>query len=178
MLQDYVNTTVRKLLQQKHFLIILTMVLAFSNVLLAFGLLGKSEKVILVPPEINRSFWVTNSKVSDEYLQEMAVFLVDLILDQTPESARIKREMLMKYVSSSYHNALFEQLIKQEEYITQNDVSTEFVLKEAVPVNGAIEITGEIITYVATKQLSRELVKYLVEFEYKGKLLLSKFEKI
>lgn len=178
MLQDYVNATVKKVIQQKNFLIILTGVLAFTNVLLAFGMLSKSERVILVPPEINKSFWVTRTKVSDEYLQEMAVFLADLILDQTPESAKVKRDMLMKYVSAGYHNALFEKLIKQEDYITQNDVSTEFVLKEAVPVNGAVEITGEVITYVASKQLSRALVKYTAEFEYKGKLLLSKFEQV
>ncbi len=45
-----------------------------------------SVRTVVVPPAINKSFWVTSDKASSEYLEQMASFMAWLVLDVTPAS--------------------------------------------------------------------------------------------
>ena len=153
----------------------------FANILLVGGILNKEQKVILVPPEINKTLWVTNKEVSKEYLEEMAIFLSHLLLDQSPTSSKLKRDMLLKYISPSYYNALFGKIIKQEEYLSQNNISTRFSIKEieANSKQNKVLIVGEQENYVADKKVGKVSASYKMSFEYKGaRYLLTEFKKL
>jgi conjugal transfer pilus assembly protein TraE len=39
------------------------------------------ERIVLVPPAIHKTFWVESDRVSAEYLQQMAYFLMQLTLN-------------------------------------------------------------------------------------------------
>ncbi len=43
-----------------------------------------SDRTVIVPPNIDRTFWVTKEKASREYLEEMASYVAWLVLDVTP----------------------------------------------------------------------------------------------
>ena len=40
-----------------------------------------SDRTVIVPPNIDRTFWVTKEKASREYLEEMASYVAWLVLD-------------------------------------------------------------------------------------------------
>lgn len=181
MLQDYINIQVPKILKQRNLSLVFGVSMLFANILLVFGILNKEQKVILVPPEINKTFWVTNKQVSKEYLEEMAVFLSHLLLDQSPTSSKHKRDMLLKYISPSYYNELFGRIIKQEKYLYQNNISTRFSIKE-IEVDSKqnqVFIVGDQENYVADKKVGTVSASYKISFEYKGaRYLLTEFIKL
>ena len=43
-----------------------------------------SERTVIVPPNIDRSFWVSKDKASREYLEQMAGYVTWLMLDVSP----------------------------------------------------------------------------------------------
>ena len=47
------------------------------------NLLG-TVRTVIVPPSINKSFWVSRDKASGEYLEQMGSFVAWLVLDVTP----------------------------------------------------------------------------------------------
>lgn len=60
------------------------------NVILAFGLivLDKKDRVVVLPAEITKSFWLDANGVSPEYLEQMGLFALHslLIILQRPLS--------------------------------------------------------------------------------------------
>ena len=49
------------------------------------NLLG-TVRTVVVPPSLNKTFWVTRDKASNEYLEQMGSFIAWLVLDVTPAS--------------------------------------------------------------------------------------------
>lgn len=152
-----------------------------ANLFLSWGLIQKNEKIILLPPEINKTMWISGSYASKEYLEEMSLFLSGLMLDQTPTSSAAKREMFLRYVAPDYYNSINERLVKQAEYLDQNDISTKFFLKEirANEENREVIIVGELQSFVANDVVKKETAEYLLKFEYRNaRYLLIEFRKI
>ena len=77
-------------------------VLALAVVL---NLLG-AVRTVVVPPSINKSFWVTRDKASGEYLEQMGSFVAWLVLDVTPASIDWKKDILLGYVEPEQHGGL------------------------------------------------------------------------
>lgn len=180
MLGQVLKSNISKVVVQRNAFLLFGVGMLISNFVLVLCVLYKTEKIILVPPQINKTFWLRGGEVSESYIEEMSVFLVDLLLDQTPANSSYKREMLLKYVDSSRFNEMQNKLMEQENYINENDISTDF---NSVTITVDAEkkiskIDGDLITYVADKKISSERVSYLLGFEMVGgKLFLSNFEK-
>ena len=68
------------------------------SVVSVLSVLG-TERTIVVPPNISKTFWVTGTKASADYLEQMGSFIAWLILDVSPASIDWKRDMLLTYVS-------------------------------------------------------------------------------
>ena len=64
------------------------------------------ERIVLVPPSINKTFWVESERVSAEYLQQMAYFLMQLTLDVTPHSVDHQSGVLMQYAAPASYGEL------------------------------------------------------------------------
>ena len=60
------------------------------NVILAAGLtaLDKEDRVVVLPAEITKSFWLDADSVSPEYLEQMGLFALQLALNNSPEIIR------------------------------------------------------------------------------------------
>ena len=181
MRQDFVNTQVLKMLRQRNMSLIFGVGMLLCNIVLCFGLMFKTEKVVLVPPEINKTFWVTNKEVAPEYLEVMGRFLGQMLLNQSPSSAKHNRDILLKYVSPKFYGALNHKLMKQEKYMLSNDLATRFSLHEieASTDTNKVVLTGEQTSYIAQKEVKKELVSYEITFDHNGlKYLVDDFKKI
>lgn len=70
------------------FLLVLLVGSTLVNLILATFAVRVSgrERIVVVPPSVHKTFWVEADRVSPEYLEEMGYFLMQLILNVTPQS--------------------------------------------------------------------------------------------
>lgn len=153
------------------------------NVLLVgfmFFMVGR-ERVVIVPPEIQKSFWVTSGRVSPEYLSEMVLFLTSLSFNMTPSNAAMQHNILLRYVDPSYYETLKVQLIEVEDQIKKEHITTSFYPNDIkVDTNKLIaEVSGDLQYTVGDTQLAPTHVSYQIKFSYKqGQLKITSFPEV
>ncbi len=143
-------------------------------------LIGR-EKVIVVPPMAEKSFWVSAQAVSPEYLSEMTTFFANLRLNITSESALIQRETILRYTDPSYYNTLNAKLVEEADKVSDQHISVAFF-----PVNVKVDakhlkaiIVGDLASFVGDASLPMKRVSYLVTYRYDAaRLLIKSFEEI
>ncbi len=148
--------------------------------LTVYNLVGR-ERTVLVPPVIEKSFWVTHDKVSGSYLEQMAAFATYLILDVAPSSIEWKKNLLLQYVLPS-NVAEYETRQKLEaERIKTLNASTQFAITGLKPNERdmSVLVFGQLATYVNGHRTSDEKRNYRLQFVYtNGRIHLTKFEEV
>ena len=91
---DRLNSDIKEIRRRNRGLGIAVGVLAVGHLLaltVILNLVG-SVRTVVVPPSINKSFWVSRDKASSEYLEQMGSFIAWLVLDVTPASTTGRRK--------------------------------------------------------------------------------------
>lgn len=103
------------------------------NVILAFGLivLDKKDRVVVLPAEITKSFWLDANGVSPEYLEQMGLFALQLALNNSPETFEHNQRKLLQYVSPDQRGATEVFLTAQGRRMKSANASVH-MLPEAV----------------------------------------------
>ena len=138
-----------------------------------------SERTILVPPEVHKTFWVSDQKVSTEYLQEMAYWYAGLALNVTPHVAEYQKNLFLKYAAPSEYGRLQAEFGARTEFIRKNNASTQFSPQSVMPDEAAMKValTGVLLTWVGDKKASEKQTTYVVGFRYlNGRLHVSEFK--
>lgn len=167
-----------KMISQRNGYLVLAIGALVVCLLQAFILLGMygKERIVLVPPTIEKSFWVSSKQVSPEYLSEMTQFFTYLRFNLTPENASLQRETLLRYVDSAYYNQLKSQLIQEADQLVAQHISLTFYpvnIKVNAPKLQVI-IEGDLKTNVGDAFLPTKRVKYLIYYAFTGGRLLVK----
>lgn len=165
------------------FLKLVTFMLATGLVLMALAVyhLAGRERTVLVPPTINKTFWVDADKVSGEYLQEMALFITHLDLDVTPESVGFQGETIVKYAAPETYGPLKASLAAYAAKIKKDGATTLFKPHDWAidEQNMKVSINGNLATFIADKKVSDVQKSYLVEFAYRsGKIYVKSFQEV
>lgn len=148
--------------------------------IILFFAYGK-ERIVIVPPSIEKTFWVSSHNVSPEYLSEMTMFYANLRLNVTSENASLQRETLLRYTDPAYYNTLRSQLVQEEDRITEQHISMAFY-----PVNVKVNsnkfqviLDGDLKTNVGEASVPTKRVSYLVSYRFDaGRLLIKSFEEV
>lgn len=149
---------------------ILFVLMIISNVLLALRLatLQNTHRETLVPPTINKTFWVDDQQIDASYLEQMANFLIQLAFNNTPVNAEYNAKMLLKYVGPGSYGKLERYLMANVRELRKNNTSTLFsvraisVLKE----ENAVAFSGVVTTYIADRRVSERSKTFLVRFGF------------
>jgi conjugal transfer pilus assembly protein TraE len=141
-------------------------ILAMAIVL---NLLG-TVRTVVVPPSINKSFWVTRDKASHEYLEQMASFLAWLVLDVTPASIDWKKDMLLSYVEPEQYGVLKSRQEVEASRLKRINAITAFAPQQLVPSEDSqsVVVRGRLRTLVNGFETANEAKTYLLEFSYAG----------
>lgn len=168
-----------KLLKQRNHTVMLLIAMLVANIVLGLALLTSSERVVIVPSNIKQKFWVATNKVSSAYVEEMAIFLINQLLDVSAASANYQRELILRHVAPEYYNVLNKRLQKEAEYYKEEQVATAFkpVEIDIDESSTSATITGDLISFVGTKRVSQQRDSYALKFRLKNnELLLTSFE--
>lgn len=139
------------------------------------------ERIILVPPSIDKTFWVSASHVSPEYLSEMSLFFSNLRFNITPTNATTQRELLLRYVQPNKYEELKTELLSEADYLVKEHISTAFF-----PVNVIVDskklvgrVTGDLQSTIGDSQLPAKRVTYQIAFNYNaGRLFVISFDEV
>lgn len=148
------------------------------NILLGIGLflmIGR-ERVIIVPPQVSQSFWISKGAVSPEYISEMSHFFVTLRFNITPSIAASQRDILLRYVASEYYELLKMQLVKEGQGMAKNHITTAFYpvdIKVNVKNLEALVI-GDLVSTIGSNQLPAKRITYKIVYGYNNHRLLVK----
>lgn len=170
-----------KVIRQRNGYLVLAIALVFLCILLTFALCEVSlhKRTFLVPPDINRSFWVSESTVSSEYLAEMSLFFMSLRLNLTPSNVKAQRDMLLKYADPKYYGELKMQLVAEGDRIAKEDLSYAFypVDFKVDAKNLTTKVTGDIKATIGKETLPDKRVNFLLKFNYSyGRLFVTSFK--
>ena len=83
-----------------------------------------SERTVIVPPNIDKSFWVSKDKASREYLEQMGYFLMQLTLNVTPQSVDHQAKLLLQYAAPASFGELRTALLAAAERLKRDGAST------------------------------------------------------
>lgn len=143
-----------------------------------FSMVGQ-EKTILVPPDINRSFWVGSATASSEYLEQMAYWYAGLALTITPQSADYQNDLFLKFAAPQSIGQLQADMGARADFLKKNNASTQFSVRniKVDKDNLRVALSGTLDTWVSDKKAGERNVTYMIGFQFiNGKLYVSKFK--
>lgn len=141
--------------------------------------LAGAEKTVLVPPEINRSFWVSGNAVSKEYLEEMAYWYAGLALNVTPTVSDYQNSLFLKYAAPSEYGRLQAEMGARAEFLKKNNTATQFSVRNVTTdeKNLKVALSGTLVTWTSDKKAGERNATYLVGFKFmNGRLYVSDFK--
>ena len=145
------------------------------NVILAFGLivLDKKDRVVVLPAEITKSFWLDADGVSPEYLEQMGLFALQLALNNSPETFEHNQRKLLQYVSPDQRGATEVFLTAQGRRMKSANASVH-MLPEAVETRASamqVSVRGNVRQFIGDKLTSMQKKCWIVKFTYRNSRL-------
>lgn len=161
---------------QRNVFLGISILLAIGTIILSSFLFFKRERIIIVPPVIEKEFWVDSQSVSPTYLEQLGLFLGQLLLGKSSQSAASQRSILLRHVDPAYAGALKQRLIEEEEILTKQNASYVFypVDIKVNPSEMSLTLIGDRQLFVNGKQISSAREDYTLQFSYLGSRLLLK----
>lgn len=152
-----------------------------ANLILAIASVSfaSRERVILVPPEISKSFWVDRNRLSPEYLEQMGQFLLQLTLNVTPQSVDHQAKVLLQYVAPAASGDLRATLSATAERIKRDGAATVFALQDLTIDAAHQQLTarGRLTTYIGERRVSEIQKTYTLTFDTNaGRIVLTSFK--
>lgn len=144
-----------------------------------FALIG-NVRVVVAPPVVNKTFWVDHDNASPEYVEQMALFFIRLMLDVTPGNVEDQYKTLKAYVDSEIYGAVQTDLAVNADYIKKNAISQVFFPSGELKVNGSeATVSGRVVRFVGEKKTSDAAKKYRIRLVLKnGKVVVNRFQEL
>lgn len=143
-----------------------------TNLILAVMAMSSktTHRETLLPPDIQKTFWVDGEKVAPEYLEQMGKFLLDLALNNTPVNCATNRAALLKYVGSGSYAQVNVQQSANCKIIEQSRISMYFQIS-TVTINEAerqVVFAGSMSRWLNDKRLPERQSAYRLKMGYSG----------
>ena len=142
------------------------------TLLLAIALAVRSNDVrtVVVPPTVSKTFWVEEGTVAPEYLEQMAVFLAQLVYNVTPASAEYNTRLLLHYAAPSLYGALRQEGEATARRLRADNATTLFGVRAVTHDPKALRVAlhGVLSTYINDKRVAEAPKVYLFTFSLSG----------
>lgn len=156
-------------LAENFFLRSLCLLLALGLILNA-SFFKKGERVIIVPPEITKEFWIEKNRVSPDYLEQMGVFFATLGGNLSPSNAAYNVKYLSNYIPPDVYSDIKTELASQAYYISKNNITQAFFPYAVKVIDGEnrVLIEGNVIRNIGTTRISNEKMVFNIKFRVKN----------
>lgn len=163
------------------FLVLLLGTSMVSNIILALFVIRMAghQRIVITPPTVNKTFWVEADRVSPEYLEQMAYFLVQLTLNVTPHNIDHQSKLLLTYAAPAAFGELRATLAAAAERIKRDGAATVFSAQDIIVDERAMKVgvRGQLTTYISDRRVSDTAKGYALAFHYSaGRIYLKAFK--
>jgi len=155
-------------LAENFFLRVLCLVMAAALVVNTIFFRNK-DRIIMVPPKIEKSVWVENDRVSDSYLEQMGIFFATFAGNMSPVNAEYNAKVLAEYTNPASSAELKNEIVTQGAYFKKNNITQAF-FPENVKVDAekkSVSVSGPAIRYIGSTKVSQENIIMTVRFRVK-----------
>ena len=128
------------------------------------------ERTVVVPPNIEKTFWVTAETGDKAYLNQMAAFVAWLILDVDPSTVDWKKDVLLDFMAPEDHGAMKTKLELAAHKLKAMNASTSFLPQQLVVDDKRLSVTlhGRLRRQVNGEETGKETKSYLAQFGFSG----------
>lgn len=154
-----------------------------TNLLLGVALVSadRTHREIVVPPEINKTFWIEDKKASGSYLEQMGLFILMNAMNVTPLSADYQMRQILKYTTPAYYGTLEKYLTAQAKRLVRDNVSTNLSVTGITvdEARQAVRFDAVLNTALADKTVSQQAKRYEVMFSMsQGRIYLNELREL
>ncbi len=145
---------------------ILVGIIAYQTWLI--GEKANNQKVVVLPPKVTKSFWVSGNQVSKSYLEQMAQMIAFYLFNISPNTAKLSVDNILLYVEPQFYSKVKTLLYKQVKYIQENDISRVFypsIIKVDKP--GLIQVIGVKRDIIGNKIVSQDQIELDIGYRIK-----------
>lgn len=148
--------------------LITTSALAISLMaILLCGWLVIHQRTIISPPVVQQSYWIAAQEASNEYIEQMADFVLTNLYTVTPTNAFYRGQRILKMVHPAYHGELSAKVHAAVEKLKREGISTVWEPTSVGIAENSLcaKWTGSLRRWVGEKPLDTLAKTYLVEFD-------------
>lgn len=177
--QENLQQAQARILKRDRVILFLSLLLLISS-MSVYRLIG-AERVVVSPPTLSKSFWVSGEKGDNSYLEQMGGFVAWLVLDLTPASAEWKKNAVLTYADPALYGDLKIRLEVEANRLRRLNGATFFHVQQLQPDEDTqtVTLTGLLHTTVNGQETAPAQCRYEVGFQFKGgRAHLSKFKEI
>ena len=157
--------------------VILTIGLLLEGLLMVY--MRKNERTVIVPSYLDRKFYVEGNKASNEYIEMMSKYSVELITNFTPDTIKERVNEFMRFVSPTVYKDVSTSLLVMVDEATTYKISQYFIPQRMVMQDNNIQIIGLLRKYTQDKELLVAKAEYRMKFYIEqGRFVIANYEKI
>ena len=157
-----------------------------ANLALTIGFAGRETATVMVPASAGPSWAVGGSgpgegRAGARYLEDMARTVAVTLLTLTPENAAHVRLAAARLAHPSARGAIGAWVEAEAARMAGRDLASAFYPDgiEADPARLAVEISGELVTWIGREEAAREDRRYRLAFRIDaGRIGLLRFEQM
>jgi conjugal transfer pilus assembly protein TraE len=146
------------------------------NVMQAASLMSLSKqnapRHILTPPVLEKSFWIEGNNLSQEYLEQMGLYVLQLNLNVSPNSVRYFGRKMLEITDPRAHPAITKRIDVTAARLERDAVSTVFspqdIFVDVKQHPNKIAFSGKLVTLLSDKRIAEFVKTYVIEFGWVG----------
>jgi conjugal transfer pilus assembly protein TraE len=137
-----------------------------------------TERTIVVPSYIDRTFYVEGDKASPEYIEMMSKYSVELITQFTPETIKERISEFMRFIDPAAYKAVSTQLLSMADEAVAYRISQYFSPTKIIQEGNTITVQGLLRKYVQDKDLTTATAVYIMKYSINhGRFVINSYEK-
>lgn len=175
------ETKLSLMLKQRNSCLLLALILlvtVFFESVTIFSL-RYHERIVIVPPTVNQRFWVEHNKVSVSYLDQISRYVLDQLLNITPETYLMQLETIFPYVESKVYGEFKQKWYEKIEKIRHQQISTVFYPFD-ISVDQShliVKVVGKFVVMSGNSKPIKRYMNYQLHYQYlNGKLWIKKID--
>lgn len=159
------------------------LILAFSMVsnvalAIAYATSNHTVRTVFVPPNISKTFWVEEKAVSPEYLEQMGLFIAELLLNVQPYSVDYQLNYAKQYLDPRVSGDLSRRLDAAADQTKKGNVSSYFTVSriQIDELSRKVAIFGGLEIWYSGQRISAKSTVFLMGFSVQnGRFYFNEF---
>lgn len=150
---------------RKLWLCLITMIGINAGLAIFIITMSSHEKTIIVPTSADRPFSVKGDTYSNEYKEQMSLYIVQSLLTFQPNNVKYQFNEVLRYVHPSSYATLRAKLSNEAKKIVTDGSSSVFY-SSGVSVDGnEVVVRGELVGSIGKEIVSRRDVEITISLE-------------